>query len=52
MFYFNEFSLEKLEKISKIFKVCETITEAFDILVEILESKKFLLEQNKDNSII
>lgn len=52
MFYYNEFSLEKLVKLNKIFKVCETITEAFDILVEILESERFSIKQNKDNSII
>lgn len=51
-YYFKKFSLDKLVKINKIFKICETITEAFDILVEILDSKKFSLKTNKDNSFI
>jgi hypothetical protein len=52
MFYFKEFSLEDLVKINKIFKVCETITEAYDLLVEILDSKKFSIKLNKNISII
>ena len=51
-FYFKEFSLEDLLKINKIFKVCETINEAYDILEEIFESKKSSIKPKEDNSLI
>ena len=53
MFYYNKYSLEKLVKLHKIFKVCETITDAFELLVEIFDSNKFSIKFNKNkNSII
>ena len=51
-FYFKEFSLEDLLKINKIFKVCETINKAYDILEEIFESKKSSIKPKEDNSLI
>jgi len=44
--------LEDLIKINKIFKVCETINEAYDILEEIFESKKSSIKPKEDNSLI
>ena len=44
--------MEDLIKINKIFKVCETINEAYDILEEIFESKKSSIKPKEDNSLI
>ena len=51
-FFIKEFSLEDLIKINKIFKVCETINEAYDILEEIFESKKSSIKPKDNNSLI
>ena len=50
--YIKGFSLEDLIKINKIFKVCETINEAYDIFEEILESNKSSIKLKEDNSLI
>ena len=52
MFYYNKYSLGNLIKLNKIFKVCETITEAFELLVEILDSNKFSIKFDKDKNSI
>ena len=51
-FYINEFSLEELIKLSKGFKICEDINEAYEILMEIFESKKSSIKLKEDNSVI
>jgi hypothetical protein len=51
-FYINEFSLDALVKISRGFKICENISEAFDILEDIFEAKKTKIKIKEDNSII
>ena len=51
-FYINEFSLDALVKISRGFKICENISEAYDILEDILEAKKSIIKRKEDNSII
>ena len=52
MYYYNEYSLESLIKINKIFKVCETITDAYETIVEIIESKKCSIKLNKNKIIL
>jgi hypothetical protein len=51
-FYINEFSLDALVKISRGFKICENISEAYDILEAIFEAKKCIIKRKEDNSII
>ena len=51
-FYINEFSLDALVKISRGFKICENISEAYDILEDIFEAKKSIIKRKEDNSII
>ena len=51
-FYINEFSLDALVKISRGFKICENISEAYDILEDIFEAKKTKIKRKEDNSII
>ena len=51
-FYINEFSLEELVKLSKGFKICEDINEAYEILIEIFEAKKSSIKLKEDNSVI
>ena len=51
-FYINEFSLDALVKISRGFKICENISEAYDILEAIFEAKKSIIKRKEDNSII
>ena len=51
-FYTNEFSLDTLIKISKGFRICETIKEAYEILEDILEAKKSTIKIQEDNTII
>lgn len=51
-FYINEFSLDALVKISRGFRICENISEAYDILEAIFEAKKSIIKRKEDNSII
>ena len=51
-FYTNEFSLDTLIGISKGFRICETIKEAYEILQEILEAKKSTIKMKENNSVI
>ena len=51
-FYTNEFSLDTLIGISKGFRVCETIKEAYEILQEILEAKKSTIKMKENNSVV
>ena len=51
-FYTKEFSLEDLIKISKIFKVCESINEAYDIIEEIFEAKNSSIKLREDNTVL
>ena len=51
-FYTNEFSLDTLIGISKGFRICETIKEAYEILQEILEAKKSTIKMKENNSIV
>ena len=51
-YYFNEFTLDSLIKLSRGFKVCENINEAYDILEEILEAKKSSINLKENNTAI
>ena len=44
--------MEDLIKTNKIFKVCETINEAYNIFEEILEANKSSIKLKEDNSLI
>lgn len=52
VFYSNIFSLENLVKLSKGFKICEDINEAFDIIVQIFENQKANIKYNNENEVI
>ena len=51
-FYIKEFSLDELVKISRGFKICENINDAYEILEDIFEAKKYSIKLKEDNSII
>ena len=51
-FYIKEFSLDELVKISRGFKVCENINDAYEILEDIFEAKKYSIKLKEDNSLI
>ena len=40
-FFIKEFSLDELIKISRGFKICENINEAYEIFEEIFEAKRY-----------
>ena len=50
--YFGNFSLKNLLELSKIFRFCDNLDEAFDTIVSIYESKKIILNKNNDKMII
>ena len=50
--YFVNFSLKNLLELSKIFRFCDSLDEAFDTIVSIYESKKIILNKNNDKMII
>ena len=52
IFYSNVFSLEALIKLSKGFKVCEDINEAFDIIEQIFEKQKATIKHNNENELL
>ena len=52
IYYSNFFSLENLVKLSKGFKICEDINEAYDIVEQIFENKKSVLKYNNENEIL
>ena len=52
VFYSNIFSLEDLVKLSKGFRICEDINEAFDIIVQIFENQKANIKYNNENEVI
>ena len=52
LLYIKGFSLEDLIKTNKIFKVCETINEAYNIFEEILEANISSIKLKEDNSLI
>ena len=51
VFYSKSFSLGDLIQLSRGFRVCENIGDAFDILDEILEGKKAKIKNINENSI-
>ena len=51
IFYSNTISLDALVKLSKGFKVCEDIKEAYDIMVQILENEKASINNISENEI-
>ena len=51
IFYSGKFSLDELVKLSRGFKICEDIKEAYDAIVQIFENKKALINDIKDNEI-
>ena len=50
--YIGNFSLKNLLELSKIFRFCDNLDEAFDTIVSIYESKKIILNKNNDKMII
>ena len=51
-FYQSSFSLDDLKNISKLFRVYDSIEEAYNELIEILNDKKIFLELNLNDIII
>ena len=51
IFYINKFSLEALIEHSKVFKICDDLDEAFDIIVQILEKQKAFINIIDENEI-
>ena len=52
VFYSNIFSLEALVQLSRGFKICEDINEAFDTIVQIFENKKADIKYNNENEVL
>ena len=52
VFYSNIFSLEDLVKLSRGFKICEDINEAFDIIEQIFENQKANIKYNNENEVL
>ena len=52
IFYSNTFSLEALVKLSKGFKICEDINEAYDIIEQIFENKKSTIKYLNENELL
>ena len=52
IFYQSSFSLDDLKNISKLFRVYDSIEEAYNELIEILNDKKIFLELNLNDIII
>ena len=51
IFYINKFSLEALIELSKVFKICDDLDEAFDIIVQIIEKQKAFINIIDENEI-
>ena len=49
--YANNFSLENLIKLSRGFRICDNINEAYEIKISELENKKYSLISNNHNGI-
>ena len=52
IFYSNIFSLEALVQLSRGFKICEDINEAFDTIEQIFENKKADIKYNNENEVL
>ena len=50
--YVGNFSLKNLTELSKAFRVCDSLDEAFDTIVSICESKKIILNKNNDEMVM
>ena len=50
--YVGNFSLKNLIELSKAFRVCDSLDEAFDTIVSICESKKIILNKNNDEMVM
>ena len=50
-FYIKAFSLDELVKISRVFTICQNINDAYEILEDIFEAKKYSIKLKEDNSI-
>ena len=50
--YVGNFSLKNLIELSKAFRVCDSLDEAFDTIVSIYESKKIILNKNNDEMVM
>jgi hypothetical protein len=50
--YVGNFSLKNLTELSKAFRVCDSLDEAFDTIVSIYESKKIILNKNNDEMVM
>ena len=51
IFYSGTFSLDALVELSRGFRICEDIKEAYDIIVQILENKKASINNISENEI-
>ena len=50
--YVGNFSLKNLTELSKAFRICDSLDEAFDTIVSIYESKKIILNKNNDEMVM
>ena len=50
--YVGNFSLKNLTELSKAFRFCDSLDEAFDTIVSIYESKKIILNKNNDEMVM
>ena len=50
--YVGNFSLKNLTELSKAFRFCDSLDEAFDTIVSICKSKKIILNKNNDEMIM
>ena len=50
--YVGNFSLKNLTELSKAFRFCDSLDEAFDTIVSICESKKIILNKNNDEMVM
>ena len=50
--YVGNFSLKNLIELSKAFRICDSLDEAFDTIVSIYESKKIILNKNNDEMVM
>jgi len=51
IYYSGKFPLDELVKLCKIFKMCETMKEAYDIIVQILEKENASININNANKM-
>ena len=51
-FYQTEKNLDDFQNLSKGFKMCETLDEIYEVILEIFDSKKFSIRKDKEKNNI